>query len=117
MESYGEVIWSGTIEKRMHDSQVRVAPPIEEVNRNRPVRPAGYGHTKESAEVVDLRDRWTREKQQTWIIVQHSQQVAQPRKRGRDLPWGGPRLRPRPKAKPEPRLQQLALFLESQVSR
>lgn len=65
MEPYGEVIWSGTIEKQLHDSQVRVAPPIEEVNRNRPVFPAGFGHAKESKAVIDLRDRWTREKQQT----------------------------------------------------
>jgi hypothetical protein len=60
-----EVLWSGTIEKRMHDSQVRVAPAIQELNRSRPVRPAGYGHAKESQEVIDLRDRWTREKQQS----------------------------------------------------
>ena len=64
MDSY-QVVWSGTIEKQLCDSQQRQAPPIEEVNRSRPVRPAGYGHAKENQAVVDLRTRWTREKAQT----------------------------------------------------
>ena len=63
-ETY-EVVWNGTIEKLEHDRRVRPAPPIEQLNRNRPVFPAGFGHAKESTEVIDLRDRWTREKQQT----------------------------------------------------
>jgi hypothetical protein len=59
------VVWSGEKEKQMHDAQVRSAPPNEELKRNRPVFPNGFGHAKESKEVIDLRDRWTREKQQS----------------------------------------------------
>jgi hypothetical protein len=51
-------------------------------------------------------------------MAQQSQQIEQPRKqRGRDLPWCGPKPRRKPKAKPEMRLPQLALFPESQATR
>ncbi len=64
------------------------------------------------------RDQWVtaRRAYQNIVMAQHSQQSEQPRKRGRDLPWGGPRPRSRPKAKPEPRLPQLTLFPESQAT-
>lgn len=59
------VVWSGEKEKQMHDAQVRLAPSVEEQKGTRPVFPAGFGHAKEDQTVIDLRNRWQKEKQAT----------------------------------------------------
>ena len=63
-ETY-EVLWSGTKDTEFQKSQQRPAPSIEEHKGNRPVFPAGFGHTKEDQGVIDLRTRWQKEKQKT----------------------------------------------------
>lgn len=59
------VVWSGEKEKQEHDRQMRPAPSVEEQKRNRPVFPAGFGRTQEDQSVIDLRNRWQKEKQRT----------------------------------------------------
>ena len=59
------VVWSGAQDTSQAKAQQRPAPSIGEHKGNRKVFPAGFGHAKESNEVIDLRDRWTKGKQQT----------------------------------------------------
>jgi hypothetical protein len=54
-------VWNGTQDTQQAKAQQRAAPSIEEHKGNRPVFPAGFGHAKENSEVIDLRDRWTKE--------------------------------------------------------
>lgn len=67
MEPYGEVIWNGSMDREFQKSQQRPAPQV-------PVARGKTGHVQLRADgprayeekiVDDLRDRWTREKQQT----------------------------------------------------
>jgi hypothetical protein len=63
-ESY-TVVWNGTQDTQQQKARQKPAPTVSERERSRPVFPAGFGHTKESDEVIDLRDRWTKKRQQT----------------------------------------------------
>ncbi len=65
MESYGRVVWSPLMQAEAERAAQRPAPSIEESKGNRPVHPAGFGHTKENQSVIDLRNRWLETKIQT----------------------------------------------------
>jgi len=69
VETYGEVIWNGTMDAQHQKSQQRQASelPQEPAKKRNGSYPRRHPTTvsKENQQVIDMRSDWTREKQQT----------------------------------------------------